>query len=101
MKITRKELYNSTVALGRLAQADLPILTAYNINKNIIEVEKHTELVHQLRKSLFEKYGVTDKQQNISIPPEKVTEFLKQEAELLSQQVEIEVTKIKIPEIIS
>lgn len=95
MKLSLNDLINSKGSLTKLAKTDIPIKTAYWLNKDIQKLNNEFLIFDELKKKLFEKYG-ENKDNQIIIKPENIESFQKDFNELLKSEIEVEIHKIKL-----
>ena len=60
MKVKNGIIYNSQNALLKLKQAELPIKTAYNLNKLIKVISEKIQFIEEQRNENIKKYGKED-----------------------------------------
>lgn len=57
MKLTNLQIINCEQVLVKLKQQELPILTAYKLNKTIKAIGEKLKFIHEQREELIKKYG--------------------------------------------
>lgn len=88
--------------LGKLAQAEIPVATAYRLKAVIALVAEEQKKFEDMRKSLIDKHAAKNKKGEIiknedggySVADKNKDEFFKEIQELLD--VEVEVPKVKV-----
>jgi hypothetical protein len=96
-KLMANQILNSIEPLQRLVKKELPIKVALLMKNNIRELNKELETISQTRMEIFQKYGTKDdKSQMISVQPDnpKWEEFQKDYQELITAEVEVELTPV-------
>ena len=95
MKITINEAYNIFQNLNELADKDLPIKTSYKILKLAKQLQIEMDVMEESRKKIAAKYS----EDGESVDADKVSDFRKDFAEILNQEIEVEWEKIPIEEL--
>lgn len=101
MKVTGNEFLNMCDAFSRLITKEMNLNTACSIAKNIKEMDVIKKVIDEKRNSLVKEYAKKDPDGNIIINNDgsvgsitNIGEFNSKMSDLLSQEVEIEITKI-------
>jgi len=92
-------IMNSKQAIQKLMGADLPIKLAFRLKKLIKECDPIVANFEELRIELINKNGTADENGKLVIPPEKLDDINKQLYELSMEDVDINITKIKLEDI--
>lgn len=98
MKIS--ELQNIFTGLSQLAAKELPIKTSLKIQRNYQKVDDALKPSEEVNKKLVEQYKESDDGQGgVTLKKETAPEFHRKRAELLDEDVEVELESIGIEEI--
>lgn len=102
MKI--KKLYEVFEGLNALSQKELPIKVAFLVQKNMSEVQGEIETSEKVRQKLIEKYKDEEKTKAadpgmVHLQLDKLDDYNKGYNELMDQEVEIKLQKIKISDL--
>lgn len=90
MKITVKELLDSTQAIARVASIPLNSALKFRLARVLKQVKDESESFDRIRTELCEKYGMLKEDgSQYDFEPEKKIEFDKEYAALLKESVEI------------
>lgn len=105
MKIQLGKIVNSKDALGKLLGEKFPVKTSYMIQKNFRTVEPELKSYEEQRNKLIvEKHGVREinaqgeQTDSWKVPDDRMVSFLKDMSELFSVELELSISKIKLPE---
>jgi len=93
------DILNSTQFLSKLVEEELPGKTSLQLMRNIKKINEEIEIFEKGSKKLLVKYGekVKDKPDDyLEIPQEKKDVFLKEQNEMLQQEVEIDVLLVDV-----
>lgn len=101
MIITGNEFLNMCDAFSRLITKEMNLNTACSIAKNIKEMDIIKKVIDEKRNSLVKEYAKKDSEGNIITNNDgsvgsitNIGEFNSKMSDLLSQKIEIEITKI-------
>lgn len=101
MKVTGNEFLNMCDAFSRLITKEMNLNTACSIAKNIKEMDVIKRVIDEKRNSLVKEYAKKDSAGNIITNNDgsikdmtDIGEFNSKMSDLLSQEIEIEITKI-------
>lgn len=97
MKLKLGELVQAKDGLVQLSQKELPIKSAYKISRILKAASSELENYEEQRTKLIKKLG-KEEGGNISVPPEKKEEFIKELEGLLEVEVDINAEKIDVKE---
>ena len=101
VKLTNGEIYNAKEPFQQLAAQKFPVLTSLAIVKVVQKLNEHLVPFEQVRTGLIKTYGTVnpDKPQEVGINPsdENFAKFAAEYTELLSQEVEVVIDKVKLP----
>lgn len=96
MKIALGQLRTSEAALAKLSQEALPIMISYKLTKFLKAASKELAELEANRDKLVRQFGVEDSEQGrISVPQEKLEDFMKELEPLLLHEVDFEFEKIQ------
>lgn len=98
MKLTNLQIMNSEQVLVKLKQQELPILTAYKLNKIIKAIGEKLKFIHEQREELIKKYGKDiDGQFGIDQnDQENFNKFLEDFKVILEVEEEVEIEKLNL-----
>ena len=107
IKVKISDLLNGTEALQKLAGTDLKAKVAWQVSKLIKAAETEIQSFNTTRIELIKKYGeknesgelITDDEGNCKINNASVTEFSNELNDLISQEVELNASKLNMDEI--
>lgn len=91
-------IVNSTEALNKLAEKDLPILTSFKITDILFTIEKEINNYNQQKNKLIQKYGTTENEINYNFSDENKIKFIQELEELNNLEVDLSIEKIKLPD---
>ena len=95
-KIKLSVLVNSKEALQRLIEKELPVKTAFKLNRFIKAVEPELNNFEEQRVKLVKKYGKEDEKGNITVTSDNVEAFISELNDLLEIDVDIKFETISI-----
>ena len=102
MKLTNAEISNAKEPLQELVKHKFPVKTSLELVKLVHKLNEFLIPIEQVRDGLIKTYGTPDPKnpQNIQIQPgdENWAKFTEEFAELMTQEVEVVFTKVKLPE---
>lgn len=109
MKLTNRKIVNDSSFLGNLTQKQLPIRVSYTIAKNISKIEKELEIYNKERQKIIDKYCIKDDEGNnvidennqLKISSENLNTWNKEINELLDIEVDIEIHKFNINDLLN
>lgn len=104
MKLTNRKIVNDSNFLATLTQKQLPVKVSYAIAKNISKIENELKIYNIERQKLIDKYCVKDEEGNnvidennqLIIADENMTNWNNAINELLDIEVEIDIHKFNI-----
>lgn len=104
MKLTNRKIVNDSNFLATLTQKQLPVKVSYAIAKNISKIENELKIYNIERQKLIDKYCVKDEEGNnvidennqLIIADENMTDWNNAINELLDIEVEIDIHKFNI-----
>lgn len=83
-------------AIPKLINIELPIKIAYKLNVLMDDIDKHLERLQKFRATFLEKYGERVNENHISIKKDKIKMFDDGMAELLDEEIDIQVVEIPL-----
>lgn len=90
MAITLERLQQSAASLGNLAQVgSLPVKKKYWLSRLIDKVDAELKAFEKARIELVKKHGEGDEQQGWRVLPENLVAFGKDQAELLTVEIDL------------
>jgi len=102
MKLFNGDIFTAKEPLEKLSEHKLPIKTSLAIAKMTIKLNEEFQAIEQVRQGLIRKYGEANKEDPnlISVKPESENypKFVEEVTELLEQEVEVVIKKVKLPE---
>ncbi len=100
MKLKLSTIVNSKEALQEVLKKELPIKTAYRIQKNLRLIEPEFNQYEEIRSKLIkEKYGEEGVEEgNWSVKPNRMKDFVKELDELASEEIELDIIKVSLPD---
>ena len=109
MKLTNRKIVNDANFLGALTNKQLPIKISYAIAKNISKIEKDLELYNKEKQKLVDKYCIKDEKGNnkidennqLKIADENLDDWNKSINELLDIEIEIDIHKFNINDLLN
>lgn len=109
MKLTNRKIVNDADFLGTLTNKQLPIKVSYAIAKNISKIEKELEIYSKERQKLVDKYCIKDEKGNnkidennqLKIADENLDDWNKSINELLDIEIEIDIHKFNINDLLN
>lgn len=109
MKLTNRKIVNDANFLGTLTNKQLPIKVSYAIAKNVSKIEKELELYNKEKQKLVDKYCIKDEKGNnkidennqLKIADENLDDWNKSINELLDIEIEIDIHKFSINDLLN
>ena len=124
MKLKNGEIFNAKEPLGKLMEAKFPVKTAFALAKMARKLDEAVQDIEKVRQGLFQTYGAPDPKnmtqlrvdqtiplvdekgeaQNdpegtpVMIPNPKWSKFMEELGELFSQEVEVVLESVALPE---
>ena len=107
MKLTNRRIVNDANFLGALNNKQLPIKVSYAISKNISKLESELKIYNKEREKIINKYCkkdeegklVIDENNQYSIEDESIDICNKELNELLNIEVDINIHKFKLDDL--
>jgi len=103
MKLTNEYIFASQEPLRKLIEQKLPVLVSYKLAKLVKKLDEQFSIIEEVRLGLVKKYGEVDGNSQFSVKPESENwpKFLEEYNELMAQETEIVIGKVKLPEKVS
>lgn len=109
MKLSNERIINDATALGTLSRRELPVKVSYAIAKNIAKIERELKIYTNERVKLIDKYALKDKKGNVKADDNGQIIFKdgckekwdKDIRDLLDIEVEVDIHKFKLDELIN
>jgi hypothetical protein len=100
MKFTLGELLSVRENLTKLTQIkDIPAITGYRIATVVRKLSDHIMSADNARSTLIRKFaGDPDKDNKVTVLPENMMKFMTELNELLTEEVDVEIKEVKLPE---
>lgn len=92
--MTGYDVINTYETLVSIADSEFDLATSCAIAKNISELQIYVNVIESKRKKFIEEFGEKDENENI-IKVKDVDSFNKAMNEILSEKIEVNLTKIK------
>lgn len=99
MKLRLGEIRQMKDPMTVILDKDLPIKSAWRLNKLIKVFDKELADIEEFRISLVKRLGEVDEEGNVQVPSDKMEDFVTEFNELLSTEVEFEFEPIEIDSI--
>lgn len=100
MILKANDLYGLDEALSELANIELEISTALKVKRNLTKVADELRPINEIRNDLINKHkGDKIDGDRVEIKAESQQEFYEKYNELMNQEVDIKLDKIKISEL--
>ena len=97
MQLTVKDVFDINQGLMDLAEKELPIGVAFNIQLTHRKITEEVKTAENLRNKIVQKYKEKDlKNGRVQLKEDKLDEFNKEMDELMKQKVNVNINKIKI-----
>jgi len=108
MKVTNGDIFNSGESLGMLSRMRLPVLVSLQVAKLSSKLNETTRIIEGVRNGLVNTYGQQQESGEVVVvfPNDPLNrpvspdweKFVTEFNELMSQEVELDVGKIKLPQ---
>lgn len=107
MKLSNQKIIDIINGIGNILNMSLPVKASYAISKNMVKLEKEAEIYNKEREKLLSKYGAKNEDGTLKVNEtgnvdiENVEDWNKDIKELLEIEVDIDIHKFSIDEIIN
>ena len=100
MKLLNGDIFGAQEPLRKLIEQKFPVMVSYKLSKLVMKLNEQFKVIEEVRNGLIKKYGETDEKGQTSVKPEgeNFPKFVSEFNELMAQEVEIVVDKVKLPE---
>jgi len=100
VKLTNGDIFGAQEPLRKLIGERLPVKVSYSLAKLVKKLDEQFKVIEEVRMGLIKKYGETDDKGQISVKPEgeNFPKFVEEFNELMTQEVEVVIEKVKLPE---
>lgn len=97
IKFKMYQIKNMKDPLTKLIEKEIPVNTAFRLNKLIKVFDEYLTQIEEYRVKLINQYGVKNEEKNqLEVPGKKMKDFSKEMNDLLNEEVEVEFTPINI-----
>jgi hypothetical protein len=94
MKVKLFEIYNSIPVMNKILDAQLPVNISFQLTKLLKNLNEEIKVIEEQRVKLVSKHGEQSGDQGVTVPETKKEQFLKEFAELLDTEIEINWTPV-------
>ena len=94
MNVKLGELKLAEKSLQEIGELKLPPKSSIHIARMARKVKNELNTLEEQRQKLVKDIGVTDESGNVKVPDEKMGEFIERMNEMMSVEVEVDVTPI-------
>ncbi|WP_278682862.1 DUF1617 family protein [Paraclostridium bifermentans] len=109
MKLTNRQIVDDAIFLKELTQRQFPIKVSYAIAKNVSKIENELIVYNKEREKLLNKYAIKgddgniliDENNKLKIKDEYIDDWNKDINELLDIEIEIDIHKFKLEDLIN
>ena len=102
MKLTNGEIFNAREPMQKLMAEKMPVKVSYGLAKLVAKLEGQLQVIEKVRQGLITTYGEQDPDnstQTMVLPQmEGFPRFMEEYGELMSQEVEIVVDVVTLPD---
>jgi hypothetical protein len=100
MKVTNGIIYAAREPLQSILSEKFPVKTSYGLVKLATKLSEQFKIIEDVRNGLIKKYGKekANKQFTVEQESEEFPKFVDEFNELMAQEVEVDITKVKLPE---
>ena len=102
MKLTNGEIFNAREPLQKLMAEKFPVKVSYGLAKLAAKLDEQLQVIEKVRQGLIQTYGEAnpDNPQQISVTPqsESWSKFAEEYGELMSQEVEVVIDVVTLPD---
>lgn len=100
MKVTLKQILDSQQPIARLMDLKLPPATAFRLGRIVSKLDSELSVYNDQRLKIVQEFGEPmEDGMNFKIKDENIDEFNKQMNELISVEIDVEITPISIEEL--
>ena len=100
MKLQNGDIFTAQEPLRKLIEQKFPVIVSYKLSKLAQKLNEQFKVVEEVRQGLIKKYGKADDKGQIAVSQESKdwVKFVDEFNELMAQEVEIVIEKVKLPE---
>ena len=102
MKLLNGEIFNAKEPLEKLTEHKLPVKASLALAKMANKLNEELRIIENVRNGLVKKYGEADKDNpnQFSVDPKggEYPKFVEEVTELMNQEIEVVIEKVKLPE---
>jgi len=100
MKLLNGDIFTAQEPLKKLIEQKFPVMVSYKLSKLVMKLNEQFKVIEEVRQGLIKKYGEADEKGNTQVKPEdeNFPKFVEEFNELMSQEVELVIEKVKLPE---
>lgn len=96
LKVKVSSLVSAREALTELATYKLPVKGAYWVARLIKKIEPEWQVVEDKRMALVKEFGNEDDKGNLSVPNERLKDFMDKWTPILEEEIEFEAIKLTL-----
>lgn len=97
MKVQMREIIQAIPALSKITGGDLSLRLAYQLKRNIAELQKEADFFSERRQKIFDKYGTPKEGGTYSFEAENEQKAIDELEALLDLEVTPEAETLEIP----
>jgi hypothetical protein len=103
MKLTNGDIFTVREPLQKLITEKFPVMVSYKLAKLVNKLNEQNKVIEEVRQGLIKKYGEKDDKGNTQVKQEgeNWVKFVGEFNELMSQEIELVIDKVKLPEKVS
>lgn len=102
MKLNNAEIFNARESFEKLLAIKLPVKISYELLKMTTKLNEQLGVIEKVRSRLIQEYGQEDEKRKgyFRVTPDcpGFSKFLSEFGELMQQEVEINIQKVKLPD---
>ena len=100
MKLTNGDIFGAQEPLRAIMEQKFPVMVSYRLSKLVMKLNEPFKVIEEVRNGLIKKYGETDEkgQTRVKEDGENFPKFVAEFNELMAQEVEVAIEKVKLPE---
>lgn len=100
MKLKIKDLYDITRGIAIVSDKQLSTNTSWKLARNHKKLEEEIDPVNKANNQLIDKYKESDLSDGkVQLKKDKIQDYNQEYEELMQQEVEVDLTKIKLNEL--
>jgi len=100
VKLTNGDIFQAQEPLRAIMEQKFPVMVSYKLSKLVMKLNEPFKVIEEVRNGLIKKYGEADGKGNTAVKQEgeNWVKFLAEFNELMGQETEIVIEKVKLPE---